>query len=146
MLWLLRALSAGPAKKRVASIVCVALALGHVLGLVHEGLVSHAVCAEHGEAIHARHGAAPAAAPALALSAAAAGVSLTADAREASAGHAHEHCACLSQRRERLVLAPAIVAVHGLQFSKVTLPSGRDSALAGGIRPVLIAPKGSPPV
>jgi hypothetical protein len=126
------------ARVRVLAIACACL-LGQVSGWVHDALVQHATCLEHGESIHLRP---------LALGATNDGAGhrmheTAAAPAPGSGGDEHEHCAVANARRAPTILdtaprfdqAPARVDAPRPALSR---PAWRD-------RSYLIAPKTSPP-
>lgn len=109
--------------------------LAHLAGTLHFALISHEICAAHGELVHrasataAEHGRAsgPAAAP-------------------SSAGEEHDHCPVAGRRHEQVALGEA-PAVHVAPAPRVLTPVVGASA---GVVPsrdalLLTAPKQSPP-
>ena len=145
MHWLLRALAAGPVKtgRRACSFVCIALALAQVLAFVHEGVVPHVVCAEHGESMHAGQ---PSHATAFHQPAVASASCLRVESSADAAGHDHEHCVCMAQRRERFALPAVAALAFGFETSRVPRPAAREDRFVAGIDTIRVAPKGSPPV
>lgn len=113
---------------------------GHLTGLAHFALVSHHVCAAHGELTHGEH------AHAAVGHGAATNGKPAADAAANDDDGEHEHCSVLARRHEAATLARA--------SSALVLPAPRQ--LADDARPeaaprhgddlLTLAPKTSPPV
>jgi hypothetical protein len=145
VLWLLRAFTSGPVKtgRRACSFVCIALALAQVLAFVHEGVVPHVVCAEHGESMHAGQ---PSHATAVHQPAVASASWLRVESSADSVRHGHDHCACMAQRRERFALPAVAALAFGFETSRAQRPFAREDRFVAGVDTIRVAPKGSPPV
>jgi hypothetical protein len=125
----------------LAPVFAACLMFGPGSGLAHFIVVEHAICAEHGDLIHAdeshpsgvsAHAHAVTEFPSLSERAA------------STPGHAHEHCPVLTQRREQARVAQAGTALLPPPESGVVddLPCDAPSPCADLLR---FAPKTSPP-
>ena len=125
------------AMRLVALVVLVATSGGQLAELVHRLVVSHEVCAEHGEVVHGDgHGAPRPARPAE-------GVTIDADAED-DGGHEHCATACATLSPPATVAAAPVVAAAPA-FAALTPALPRGPPLAGGVPLLLAAPKTSPP-
>ena len=108
-----------------------------LVGLAHEALAPHVVCAEHGDWVE---GTTPSAATAPADSADAIG-----QAGAVSNGPSHEHCAVLAHRRgaarTEARRSTPVVTLHAAR-----IPVADGVVGLGGLEPLDVAPKASPPV
>jgi hypothetical protein len=117
--------------------------LGHGTNLAHFLFVRHAICAEHGDLVHAgeasQHG--TAAHPELAIAAPALQAMPTSE-----PAHGDEHCAIVSDRREHALRASS-QALHAPALTDAALSAaGREASRGAPIPIFLLAPKSSPPV
>ena len=137
-----------PAGRRFRGVLLgVVLVASQVGAWVHEAVVAHVTCLEHGEPLHASSRPAR---DALAAAASQTAAPVTDSARlgrqPAAAGEGHEHCAGGAFLRARGAALPGPVANGRLSLPSVT-PLARDGArpaiVAG--RLYLQAPKTSPP-
>ncbi len=121
----------------LSALVAWLVVLSHLATTLHFALISHEICADHGELVHAsaeRTTSAP--------SHARGAVALPGSAHEA-----HDHCPVLGRRHEQLavlaspaaVVAPAVAVEAPQQRQGVALKPSRAALL-------LAAPKQSPPV
>jgi hypothetical protein len=117
--------------------------LGHGTNLTHFLFVRHAICAEHGDLVHAgeasRHG--TAAHAELAIAAPALQAMPTSE-----PAHGDEHCAILGDRREH-TLRSSSQELHAPALTDVVLSAAaREAPRVAPIPIFLLAPKSSPPV
>jgi hypothetical protein len=117
------------------------MAARHVLPALHFALVSHAICAEHGELTHAEHE--PSAAARVGAEAAAGVIAWTTSPSGSHAGH--EHCEGLACRQDDD--ADLSRGAWQTPTTDVSSPDtrGRPRAARGGIALLAYAPKLAPP-
>jgi hypothetical protein len=124
----------------IHALVVAVLCLAQLGVFAHLTLVSHRVCAEHGELIHDGEDHAPRAV----LERSSAGATI--HRRAVADAHGHDHCLLAAHRRERAVLPPAsVVASADFPCAEAVLdaaPSARALRSAVLLR---FAPKTSPP-
>lgn len=125
--------------KALAALLVVLLVGSQLLAALHQLLVRHEVCAEHGELIHV-----------------AAHVETRSASRSASersafvaarAGHAHDHCAVLAsahEKRASVARTDTTIAAAPIAPRVSVLATGAEPR--GGIDVLSVAPKQSPPV
>ncbi|MFT3839116.1 MAG: hypothetical protein QM723_19195 [Myxococcaceae bacterium] len=105
-------------------------------GLAHEAFVPHAVCAEHGEWIEQDGNHGPGHID---------GVdSLTRGGDPAIEAPGHEHCAVIAHRRTASRVS-GIYTVIAVSPPRQSLPAVSHLATFGGLAPLVVAPKASPP-
>lgn len=104
-------------------------------GLAHEALAPHVVCAEHGEWVDGDAGASPARAAVDAFASAA---------DQLAHASGHEHCAVVAHRRAPSRTSASAVVATSAVVAPGALPLDAASAL-GGLSPLDVAPKASPP-
>jgi hypothetical protein len=121
--------------------LCAIVALAPVLSLAHNVIVAHAMCAEHGEAVHV--GQPLARSRVVAQQALGHRVSST---PAATPEHGHMHCSMLVHNRERF--APVQPAQHGVlaTLAQATVPTTPVRTFVPALSLLSLAPKGSPPV
>jgi hypothetical protein len=112
----------------------------HLTTALHFALISHEICAAHGELVHGSN-------------AVHARVSSGASTRENAAAlpagdeEGHEHCPVLSRRYEHTaVLAAPSVRMASAALERVAVITQRDGIAPSRCRLLLAAPKQSPPV
>jgi hypothetical protein len=122
----------------MAALVVWLAALGHLTGLAHFALISHHVCAEHGELTHAEEG----------DHAHARGASPEAPspAFAPSTEDEHEHCSVLARRDERATLTRSVAAVAAPGAAEPSPPPSSEALPRPGAELFRLAPKTSPPV
>ena len=124
--------------RALATALAVLLLGGQALSLLHEIIVPHEVCAEHGELVHSS-------------SHALAGVSRHAQpvnsisASNAPQAHEHDHCTVATRRVEQLA-APLEQSTYHIAIDSITAGIGEaETASAVGPPLLQLAPKQSPP-
>lgn len=125
----------------VRVLLCALLALTPFLKVAHDAVVTHGVCAEHGEAVHvgqalvrARMDVQQAGQPEVSFS------------PSSTPEHGHEHCSMLAHGRERFALVQPIQ--HGVlaPLAQAVVPTTSARAFVPSHPQFSLAPKGSPPV
>lgn len=109
--------------------------LAHLAGTLHFALISHEICADHGELVHRasaaagehRHARGPVATP-------------------SSDGDEHDHCPVAGRRHDHVAVGEA-PAVHVAQGPVALAPAGAEGTRVAPSRAALLltAPKQSPP-
>ena len=127
------------ASMRATSVILLAV---HLLTLGHLLFVRHAICPEHGEAIHSDPPSEDRATPP-SHEGAGAGAALASGAPTAE--HAHDHCLARASTRERFALLPTqdVMPVPPLLAVPLLSPVGVGTEPAVAV--LLLAPKNSPP-
>ncbi|MFT3837927.1 MAG: hypothetical protein QM723_13130 [Myxococcaceae bacterium] len=123
--------------RRIRLIALVSLTLvTQLAGLAHEALASHAVCAEHGEWIESDASAAPGHID---------GVDALTDGADLSLeAPGHEHCAVIAHRRTPARAIGGTVVSTAVEVPRPPVAAPRLATL-GGLAPLDVAPKASPP-
>jgi hypothetical protein len=117
--------------------------LGHGTNLTHFLFVRHAICAEHGDLVHAGEASEHAAAAHAGLATAAPALQTMPTSEPA---HGDEHCAIVSDRREH-ALRSSSQELHAPAAADLAQSVAARAAPRAAVVPIfLLAPKSSPPV
>jgi hypothetical protein len=133
---------AAPRRVLLALVTTVAawlVVVSHLTTALHFALISHEICADHGELVHGSSGVHR-------------GVNLDASARENAVAlpggeaEGHDHCPVLSRRIEHTaVLTGPSVRVPSAAIERSPLNASRDGVVPSRSALLLAAPKQSPP-
>ncbi|HEY3447546.1 MAG TPA: hypothetical protein VGK67_14420 [Myxococcales bacterium] len=129
------------ARRVSASGLACALVLLQFFGLAHYFLVSHEICPEHGESLHAHKGAGSLS-PALAQ---VAHPAIAGSNAEGPGEFDHEHCSVFLRRRNPALPGPTLgIAEPQAAATFEIVAAARDASVSVAV--LFFAPKGSPPL